>query len=124
MRDQQTESARTQPVEIHLDRSKELRIRWADGVESVLPLAVVRKACPCATCRERRAPERPPHGGLPILHGPEAAGMAVAEDAQLVGNYALRVRWADGHDAGIYDYGLLRSLDPALSEGLREPGGA
>ncbi len=30
--------------------------------------------------------------------------------AELVGQYGLRITWADGHDTGIYDYELLRSL--------------
>jgi len=29
-----------------------------------------------------------------------------------VGNYALRIRFSDGHDTGIYSWRYLRSLDP------------
>jgi DUF971 family protein len=32
--------------------------------------------------------------------------------AELVGNYAIRFRWSDGHDTGIFDFRFLRSLDP------------
>ena len=102
----------TQPVEIELDRAKELRIRWADGKRCVYPLAQLRLACPCAACRSRR--EQSSGTGLPVVREPQAQrGMAYAESVELVGQYALRLRWKDGHDAGIYDYALLRSLCPA-----------
>ena len=29
-----------------------------------------------------------------------------------IGRYAVRLRWSDGHSAGIYEFGLLRSLCP------------
>jgi DUF971 family protein len=103
----------TQPVDIELDRSKELRIRWADGQLCVYPLALLRRACPCAACRTER--ERlTAGGGLPVVREIQAQrDMAYAETVELIGQYALRLTWKDGHDAGIYDYELLRSLCPA-----------
>ncbi len=99
----------TQPLDIELDRTKELRIRWSDGALSVIPLATLRKACPCAGCRAEQ--EQATKQALPVVPDPATQhDMAEAEQARLVGNYALRVRWKDGHDTGIYDYGLLRSL--------------
>jgi DUF971 family protein len=35
-----------------------------------------------------------------------------AEVVSLVGNYAIKVRWSDGHDTGIYTYEFLLSLCP------------
>jgi DUF971 family protein len=34
----------------------------------------------------------------------------MAQDIQPVGRYALQFSWSDGHDSGIYSYGLLRQL--------------
>ena len=31
--------------------------------------------------------------------------------AKLVGNYAIQFTWSDGHDTGIFDFRLLRSLE-------------
>jgi len=31
-------------------------------------------------------------------------------DLQLVGNYALKIRWSDGHDTGLYTWEHLRRL--------------
>lgn len=32
--------------------------------------------------------------------------------AELVGNYAIRLRWTDGHDTGIYAFTILRAACP------------
>lgn len=103
-----------EPVEIELDRAKELRIRWADGRLCVYPLPTLRRSCPCATCRTER--DEQAHEVFPIVRTPDAQlDMVVAEKAELVGNYALRIEWKDGHSTGIYDYELLRSLCPPTS---------
>lgn len=108
-------SPATEPVDIELDRANELRIRWADGHLSVLPLPLLRRSCPCATCRSDR--EQQARGSLPGAQSPAPqAEMAVAEAAELVGQYALRIIWKDGHGTGIYDYELLRSLCPGETD--------
>lgn len=96
------------PIEFCIDRGSALRIRWADGHVSELPLAALRRACPCAACRAiREAPPEP----LRVLQRVSAAeDMVQVEAAELVGRYALRIRWKDGHDTGIYDYRTLRGL--------------
>ena len=99
------------PLHLHLDRQRSLTVEWADGRRSEYPLAYLRSKCPCATCRES-----PPSGGsglsLNILPANfQSRGVAAA--AWLVGNYAIQIRWADGHETGIYDFQYLRSIDPA-----------
>ena len=101
-----------QPVTIDLERTRELRITWADGRQSVYPLALLRRQCPCAACRQARE-ERKSNPLAVVEPADEQRGMVIAEKAEMVGNYALRITWQDGHDAGIYDYGLLRSLSAA-----------
>jgi DUF971 family protein len=106
-------STRVLPLALDLDRQRELRIQWADGHESTLPLPQLRRACPCAACRAAREERERGSGGLTVLpQQPEAAAMAQARAAELVGNYALKITWADGHNTGIYDFALLRQLDP------------
>jgi DUF971 family protein len=36
----------------------------------------------------------------------------VARKLQLVGNYAMRVEWSDGHGTGIYTWEFLREICP------------
>jgi len=110
-------SSAFRPIGFELDRQRELRIRWADGHQTILPLAVLRKGCPCAACRGER--ESQASGGLPVVPAAAAQRAKVtAVSAELVGQYALRIRWEDGHDTGIYDYELLRRLDPSSAGGL------
>ena len=45
------------------------------------------------------------------------------ESAELVGNYALRLRFSDGHDTGIYSWQYLREIDPAAGKGAGPEGG-
>ncbi len=108
-------AAATQPVEIDLDRTRALTIVWADGARSSYPLAVLRRECPCAACREaRREQGRNP---LRVMQSAaEQREMVIAEGVELVGHYALRIFWKDGHATGIYDFELLRSLAAAAGE--------
>jgi DUF971 family protein len=100
-----------QPVDIEVVRDTELRIRWTDASLTVIPLAQLRKACPCAGCAAER--DQADRRALPIVQESAAQrAMTIVANAELVGRYALRLVWKDGHDAGIYDFGLLRSLSP------------
>jgi DUF971 family protein len=38
----------------------------------------------------------------------------VHTDVRMVGNYAIALRFADGHDTGIYPFRYLRDHDPEL----------
>ena len=97
------------PIAIDLERTSRLSIRWSDGSETVISLVSLRRACPCATCRAGR--EERAQNPLAVIAPPaDVASQVTASSAELVGAYALRVRWADGHDTGIYDFGLLRRL--------------
>ena len=103
---------RFQPVHLDLQKTRELRIQWADGAETAIPLAALRGACPCATCRALR--EERQRNPLTVLPAPQnIADMTTVVQAELVGHYALRVHWKDGHDTGIFDFALLRSLAPS-----------
>jgi DUF971 family protein len=99
----------TVPLELDLDRSRHLRIRWADGVQAVLPLRVVRQNCPCATCRAER--DEQARNPLRVVQPPRNESDAVTvADAELVGRYALKIEWRDGHSTGIHDFVTLRRL--------------
>ncbi|MEK6677221.1 MAG: DUF971 domain-containing protein [Planctomycetota bacterium] len=83
-----------------------LVIDWKDGVRSDLSLAELRRICPCATCRTDR--EEGAKNPLRILRSnPE--GIRVVH-AQLVGNYAIRLDWSDGHSTGIFEFRMLRGV--------------
>lgn len=100
------------PTPAHLDLKKDegLRIEWSDGAESWYPIEYLRRLSPSADQRElRKAMGRNPLTVLPMAPG----GKVAATGAELVGNYAIRITFSDGHSTGIYSWGYLREIDPA-----------
>ena len=84
----------------------ELAIAWSDGLESFLPLEMLRRACPCAAC-----------GGEPDVLGnilrPEVRYTEqsfILRGFNLIGGYALQPTWGDGHGTGLYTFPYLRRL--------------
>jgi DUF971 family protein len=75
-----------------------LKIRWADGHESIYPWTWLRSACPCAACRQA--------GKVPF------ASSILALELKPVGRYAVNIHFSDGHTTGIFSYDYLRSLCP------------
>jgi DUF971 family protein len=105
------------PTAIHLKKTEALLITWDDGHESFLPLRTLRKFCPCAGCQGER--DILGRTLMPIVKT-TYDGPITATGAELVGNYALRIDWSDGHNAGLYTFTFLRELD-ALSASQQEP---
>lgn len=106
------------PVDLTVNRSAgTLEVEWADGHKSSFRLAWMRTVCPCASCLdERRQAESDP---LRLMSGPLPS--AVVEDAEFVGNYAIRFVWADGHANGIYGFSSLRASCPCQECNAGEP---
>jgi len=93
---------------------EELAIKWDDGSESFIRLATLRRLCPCAACQG----ERDVMGNL--YKGPDRPLTPAA--FQLVrlipvGNYAVNLFWADGHNSGLYAFDYLRRAAEADSAG-------
>lgn len=96
------------PVDLKVKIAEQrLTIDWSDGRKSEFELALLRKHCPCATCRTER--EEADANPLRILKF-DPSGVRVTS-AKLVGNYAIQFNWSDGHNTGIFDFRFLRSLD-------------
>lgn len=84
----------------------ELALAWSDGSESFIPLDLLRRRCPCASCAGE--PDVTGHVIRPnAFHGPGSFDLL---SWQTVGGYAVQPRWGDGHASGIYSYQLLRAL--------------
>lgn len=100
------------PVNLDLKRDRGLAIEWADGTSSYFPVAYLRRMSPSADMKQLR--EDMAKNPLTVLPGSaaRATGPLVATDAELVGNYALRITFSDGHGSGIYSWAYLRSIDP------------
>ncbi len=96
------------PVRLDLDRERGLSIEWSDGVSHFLPVATLRRHSPSADQRELRAAmARNPFTVLPASKGD---GPLRAVAVEPMGHYAVRIRFSDGHDTGIYTWRYLREL--------------
>ena len=102
------------PEAVELDRANGLTVRWADGTSAHFGLAELRVNCPCAECRGKR------EQGAPIWPRPGTPEPLAAVGAELVGAWGLTVRWNDGHETGIFSWGLLRNWAGAGDEGAGE----
>jgi len=100
------------PEHIAISKSKGIKIDWKDGLHSEYGLKHLRDNCPCANCtgahgtpplQEQQAEEakNPFQMYTPALR---------IEEVEPVGGYALKIRWSDGHDTGIYTWEHLRRI--------------
>lgn len=100
------------PEHIAISKSKGIKIDWQDGHHSEYSCAYLRDECPCATCTGAHGTEpqkssysQPPAN--PFQMYKPAIKMLEVEP---VGNYAIRIRWNDGHNTGIYSFDHLRRI--------------
>jgi len=103
------------PVRLNLKRTEKLEIEWPDGLISVYPIALLRKLCPCAECREIREQEAAKPNPLRILKSDPSGPLSVVK-VEKVGGYAIRFDWSDGHGTGIYSFTFLREISPQKKE--------
>jgi DUF971 family protein len=98
----------TDPEHIAISKSKGIKIDWKDGHSSDYGLMYLRDKCPCATCAGTHGtPPRPPEADNPFQMFKPALKMLGVEP---VGNYAIRINWSDGHNAGIYSWEHFRRI--------------
>jgi DUF971 family protein len=100
------------PRHLDLKKDKGLSVEWADGRASYYTIAYLRRMSPSADMRQLRDDMK--KNPLTVLPSRPAASTTsiVAVSAELVGNYALRITFSDGHSTGIYSWEYLREIDP------------
>ena len=93
------------PKKIKQVSPSELFIEWSDGHKGKHTMPVLRRYCPCASCKtEIEASEQSTL--LPII----SQGQYELKSIEQVGSYALQVQWGDGHRTGIYTFDHLRQI--------------
>ena len=91
------------PEEIGRANEWDVKILWKDGHESIYSARDLRLKCPCANCKEEMTGRE--------LVKPELIPEDVHPNAlNLVGRYAIRIDWSDGHNTGIYTFEYLRAM--------------
>ena len=103
----------TTPLKVKVDKSggTGVAIEWKDGHASAWTFAWLRWACPCALCNEEReqtgralgVPKEKATGPLVLYEAPPRP-----VEVTPVGKYAVRFKWNDGHESGIYSWEYLR----------------
>ena len=106
--------ASLQPQSIHVDRQSGMfEIAW-DDMSGQIALTDMRKLCPCALCDDLRE-QQTQISGLHMISETEMPS-AVLKEVVAVGNYAVQLRWQDGHDTGIFPYSFLKELIGSSSD--------
>ncbi len=99
------------PRDLDLKKDEGLTVTWEDGTRSFYPIAYLRRMSPSADARHLR--EQMQQNPLTVLPSSSSSGKPLtATGAELVGNYAIRIHFSDGHDTGIYSWTYLRQIDP------------
>ncbi|MEM9296506.1 MAG: DUF971 domain-containing protein [Planctomycetota bacterium] len=112
--------AALRPSSLDLNPQHGLTVRWSDGRISIYPVAYLRRLSPSAETRGQREAEAA-NPLLVLKSAPVPAEDLRAESAELVGNYALRIRFSDGHDTGLYAWDYLRQIDPNQPDAPHTP---
>ncbi len=90
------------PVRLAFSRERaELVVAFDDGVSVSLPYELLRVESPSAETKGHGGAAPPPPAGkrhVSVL------------GAEPVGRYAVRIRFSDGHDTGLYTWTYLREL--------------
>jgi DUF971 family protein len=104
----------TDPEHIAISKSKGIKIDWKDGHRSEYDLKYLRDECPCAECAGTHGTPPRPKGGQAPDAGASPFQMYTPTlkmlDVEPVGSYAIRIKWSDGHNAGIYSYEHFRRI--------------
>ncbi len=91
------------PVSINKHSATDMIVKWGSGETTLIPFIELRYQCKCAECVDewtrarklRRADIKP-----------DIKPMSV----EMVGRYALQIKWSDGHKTGIYPFEQLYQI--------------
>jgi DUF971 family protein len=80
-----------------------IEVIWSDDHQWLYPAAYLRRQCECAVCVHEITGER-------LLDPESISEETIAEEMKLIGNYALKFVWSDGHSSGLYTWDRLLAL--------------
>ena len=93
------------PKLIHVINN-ELCVAWDDGREDYFPGEFLRLHSPSAENKGEKDIFGNHHGPQPQAAHPDVS----IEDFEPVGNYAIKIRFSDKHQTGLYSWEYLKSL--------------
>jgi len=96
------------PLEIIGLNRATIELVWEDEHRTIYDARDLRLRCRCAMCIEEMT-------GVPLLDPAKVSSDVVATGMELVGQYAVQIRWSDGHATGIYNFRDLRKSCPCAA---------
>ena len=88
-----------------------LELIWNTDDVSRLPFQAIRQSCRCAACVDEFT-------GRQILDPQSVDESIFPQDVSLTGNYAIKFRWSDTHDSGLFTWDHLRTIARQMQEGV------
>ena len=82
---------------------EKITLKWPNGKETVVGNFDLRLSCKCARCVDEMS-------GKQILKKEDILPDVKAEEIQPLGNYAISVKWNDGHSSGIFPYKRIMEM--------------
>jgi DUF971 family protein len=102
------------PTVIRRSDPRRVEIEWNDGTRTLYSPAELRGLCPCAQCVNEISGKR--------MNDPGSVSPDLEQsELHMIGNYAISMRFSDGHHTGIYTFKYLRENDPAGGAGRTPP---
>ncbi len=119
------------PKRLDLKRDERLSIDWSDGSATTATVSLLRQLCPCAMCKiaregvdphqlfrpatpeEAEQAERPKPKKMKLNVVPPSLAKeerVTVEKAEMIGNYAIKLHFTDGHSSGIFTWSYLRDI--------------
>lgn len=86
--------------------AESMLIEWSDGKVMRYNYFDLRCSCPCASCIDEWT-------GNKILDDSTINKAVKPVTSKYTGNYALSIKWDDGHDTGLYTFQELRATYPS-----------
>lgn len=84
---------------------REFLLTWEDGHRSLYSFPYLRFLCPCAGCVDE-------HTGKRTIQKESVPDDIKSTEMAPVGRYAVKFRFSDGHQTGIYSFEYLRKICP------------
>jgi Mrp family chromosome partitioning ATPase/DUF971 family protein len=82
------------------EKDRGIAVRAPSGDERLISPADLRRRCRCASCVDE-------HTGEQILKPEDVSEDVYPLEIEKMGNYAIAVKWSDGHNSSIYPYDRL-----------------
>jgi len=102
-------------VKVELTPAGAVQVIWDDGKESRIPAVQLRLECPCASCIDEWT-------GAKLIDPTRISPDVRPVGMEAVGNYAVQIRWSDGHETGLYTWRQLRSYAPGEAPYVKRQG--